>query len=59
MSLKALKRRLDMSTIKETKTDIVANNQNPETAALHVKYRVDTTTNEVAAPIYQTTSYKF
>ena len=48
-----------MSKIKETTTDTLANNQNPEMVALHVKYRADPTTNAVAVPIYQTTSYQF
>jgi O-acetylhomoserine (thiol)-lyase len=33
--------------------------QNPETIALHAGYRSDPTTNAVAVPIYQTTSYQF
>ena len=33
--------------------------KNPETIALHAGYRSDPTTNAVAAPIYQTTSYQF
>ena len=40
-----------MSKIKETTTDTLANNQNLETVALHVKYMADPTTNAVAAPI--------
>jgi O-acetylhomoserine (thiol)-lyase len=32
---------------------------NPETLALHAGYRADPTTNSVAVPIYQTTSYQF
>lgn len=32
---------------------------NPETLALHAGYRADPTTNAVAVPIYQTTSYQF
>lgn len=31
----------------------------PETLALHAGYRADPTTNSVAVPIYQTTSYQF
>ena len=31
----------------------------PETLALHAGYRADPTTNAVAVPIYQTTSYQF
>jgi O-acetylhomoserine (thiol)-lyase len=33
--------------------------QNPETMVLHAGYRSDPTTNVVAVPIYQTTSYQF
>lgn len=33
--------------------------KNPETLALHAGYRADPTTNSVAVPIYQTTSYQF
>ncbi len=33
--------------------------QNPETIVLHAGYRSDETTNAVAVPIYQTTSYQF
>ncbi|MEQ8356339.1 MAG: PLP-dependent transferase [Kiloniellaceae bacterium] len=33
--------------------------KNPETAVLHTGYRADPTTNAVAVPIYQTTSYQF
>ena len=33
--------------------------QNPETLALHAGHRKDATTNAVAVPIYQTTSYQF
>ncbi len=33
--------------------------QHPETIALHAGYRADPTTNSVAVPIYQTTSYLF
>ncbi|MEM7425390.1 MAG: PLP-dependent transferase [Pseudomonadota bacterium] len=32
---------------------------NPETVALHAAFRSDPTTNAVAVPIYQTTSYQF
>ena len=32
---------------------------NPETIVLHAGYRADPTTNAVAVPIYQTTSYQF
>lgn len=35
------------------------NAKNPETLALHAGYRADPTTNAVAVPIYQTTSYQF
>ena len=31
----------------------------PESLALHAGYRADPTTNAVAVPIYQTTSYQF
>src|SRR5947207_14394565 len=33
--------------------------QHPETLVLHAGYRSDPTTNAVAVPIYQTTSYQF
>src|ERR1700740_2223587 len=33
--------------------------QHPETIALHAGYRADASTNAVAGPIYQTTSYQF
>ena len=33
--------------------------KNPETTVLHAGYRTDPTTNAVAVPIYQTTSYTF
>lgn len=33
--------------------------KNPETIALHAGYRSDPTTNAVAVPIYQTTSFQF
>ncbi|MGD9743385.1 MAG: O-acetylhomoserine aminocarboxypropyltransferase/cysteine synthase family protein, partial [Dongiaceae bacterium] len=33
--------------------------KNPETLVLHAGYRSDPTTNAVAVPIYQTTSYQF
>lgn len=33
--------------------------KNPETMVLHTGYRSDPTTNAVAVPIYQTTSYQF
>ena len=33
--------------------------QNPETLALHAGWRADPTTNSVAVPIHQTTSYQF
>jgi O-acetylhomoserine (thiol)-lyase len=33
--------------------------KNPETLVLHAGYRADATTNAVAVPIYQTTSYQF
>jgi O-acetylhomoserine (thiol)-lyase len=33
--------------------------QHPETLVLHAGYRADGTTNSVAVPIYQTTSYQF
>jgi O-acetylhomoserine (thiol)-lyase len=31
----------------------------PESLVLHAGYRADPTTNSVAVPIYQTTSYEF
>ena len=33
--------------------------QNPETLAVHAGWRADPTTNSVAVPIHQTTSYQF
>ena len=33
--------------------------RHPETIVLHAGYRRDPTTNAVAVPIYQTTSYQF
>ena len=33
--------------------------KNPETIALHAGWRSDPTTNSVAVPIHQTTSYQF
>ncbi len=33
--------------------------KNPETLCLHAGYRADPTTNAVAVPLYQTTSYQF
>ena len=33
--------------------------KHPETIVLHAGYRSDPTTNAVAVPIYQTTSYQF
>src|ERR1700676_3310503 len=33
--------------------------KHPETIVLHAGYRSDPTTNSVAVPIYQTTSYQF
>ena len=33
--------------------------KNPETLALHAGWRSDPTTNSVAVPIHQTTSYQF
>ena len=35
------------------------NSKHPETIVLHAGYRSDPTTNAVAVPIYQTTSYQF
>ena len=35
------------------------NSKNPETIALHAGWRRDESTNSVAVPIYQTTSYQF
>ena len=37
----------------------MTNSTNPETIALHAGWRKDDTTNSVAVPIYQTTSYQF
>jgi O-acetylhomoserine (thiol)-lyase len=39
--------------------DMTAKSKNPETIVLHAGYRRDATTNAVAVPIYQTTSYQF
>jgi len=36
-----------------------AQSKNPETIVLHAGYRRDATTNSVAVPIYQTTSFQF
>src|ERR1700753_1305682 len=36
-----------------------ASSKNPETIVLHAGHRRDATTNSVAVPIYQTTSYQF
>jgi O-acetylhomoserine (thiol)-lyase len=36
-----------------------AKSKNPETIVLHAGYRKDATTNAVAVPIYQTTSFQF
>ena len=33
--------------------------KNPETIALHAGWRSDASTNSVAVPIHQTTSYQF
>ena len=35
------------------------NFKNEETQAIHAGWRADTSTNSVAVPIYQTTSYQF
>ncbi len=37
----------------------MANSNHPETIVLHAGHRADPTTNAVAVPIYQTTSYQF
>ena len=37
----------------------MTNSQQPETIALHAGWRADPTTNSVAVPIHQTTSYQF
>jgi O-acetylhomoserine/O-acetylserine sulfhydrylase-like pyridoxal-dependent enzyme len=39
--------------------DMSSISRHPETLALHGGLRADPTTNAVAAPIYQTTSYQF
>ncbi|MHA1568343.1 MAG: O-acetylhomoserine aminocarboxypropyltransferase/cysteine synthase family protein [Alphaproteobacteria bacterium] len=38
---------------------MATDSRNPETVVLHAGYRADPTTNSVAVPIYQTTSYQF
>jgi O-acetylhomoserine (thiol)-lyase len=38
---------------------MATDSKHPETIALHAGYRSDPTTNAVAVPIYQTTSYQF
>src|SRR5262245_17426099 len=38
---------------------MTAKSKNPETIVLHAGHRKDATTNAVAVPIYQTTSYQF
>src|SRR5689334_24940203 len=38
---------------------MASNSKHPETLVLHAGYRSDPTTNAVAVPIYQTTSYQF
>ena len=37
----------------------MTDSKNPETIALHAGWRRDESTNAVAVPIYQTTSYQF
>jgi O-acetylhomoserine (thiol)-lyase len=37
----------------------MTNSKNPETIALHAGWRKDATTNSVAVPIHQTTSFQF
>ena len=37
----------------------MSDTSHPETIALHAGHRSDPTTNAVAVPIYQTTSYQF
>src|SRR5208337_837834 len=39
--------------------DMSSISRHPETLALHAGWRADPTTNSVAVPIYQTTSYQF
>ena len=48
-----------MSATNESVNEPVTATTNPETVALHAGYRADPTTNAVAVPIYQTTSYQF
>ncbi len=43
----------------ETENIVPVNSNHPETLVLHAGYRSDPTTNAVAVPIYQTTSYQF
>ena len=38
---------------------MTTDSKNPETLALHAGWRSDPTTNSVAVPIHQTTSYQF
>ena len=42
-----------------TETRMPTESKHPETLVLHAGYRSDPTTNAVAVPIYQTTSYQF
>jgi O-acetylhomoserine (thiol)-lyase len=42
-----------------TENAVPTNSNHPETLVLHAGYRSDPTTNAVAVPIYQTTSYQF
>ena len=46
-----------VSQIKEVKMS--DDLKNPETIALHAGWRSDASTNSVAVPIHQTTSYQF
>src|SRR5271165_1070697 len=43
----------------EKETPLSSPTRHPETLALHAGWRADPTTNAVAVPIYQTTSYQF
>ncbi|MBC6439884.1 MAG: PLP-dependent transferase [Rhodospirillales bacterium] len=43
----------------DNKADSKTGSKHPETIVLHAGHRTDATTNAVAVPIYQTTSYQF
>ena len=45
--------------VSPTETLMPTESKHPETIVLHAGYRSDPTTNAVAVPIYQTTSYQF